>query len=662
MPEASCAFDEHPNEAFKDLAQLATYVCHTPVAAIVFSNGIRQGGSPELEVSSRSQYRCWMKAALGLSPEQFGLCIDLCEVTLERDRLTVIEDLSQEAPVCDRPFIKSYPHYRFYAGIPLVSPKGTTVGTLCVLDYEPRQLDLSQRKALATLSRQATRSLRVLRDFGTYFQRPAWQDLDYGVRANPFSKHPYKSPTPLLPSTPLSSSESKSPVSQEETPNGFSILETITEAFFAVDRQWRLLYINRRAEKLWNIQRNQVTDTNLWETFPDLIPSVFAEECHAAFETQSCRHFEEYYDPLGLWLEVRLHPEAQRLSIYFRDVTQYKKNETVLIEQSHLSILVSAVSSALAQSQTLDESLDRSLKALLDHLQARSAGIWLAQADDPDTTTFDRTDKPLTLVEHTTAGETLPELLFPKTTVLGASWLGWVAETREPYINNRLDRVAKDLALDVPFESPSLEHPLLDVERLGTWAQEYDIQGLVLYPLIVEERILGVLLICASHPWTEDAVSVLDWLSSTIGLSVDRAWAREALVNRRKSLLFRLAGQIRNSLDLDTILDTAVHEIRSLLQIDRCYYLWCSGEGESPLTLAVTHEACGKEIPSFLGESFMSQAERLVPKIWQLETVQLNDLTQADAETREFFRTVGCQGPVDFTPRDTLRAIWGDRL
>ncbi|NMG59687.1 GAF domain-containing protein, partial [Geitlerinema sp. P-1104] len=608
--------------------------------AIVFSNGRHRGASQGLDGSSPSQYRCWIKAALGLSPEEFALGIDLCEVTLERDRLTVIEDLSQEPQFRDRTFINSYPHYRFYCGIPLVSPKGTTVGTLCVLDHDPRQLDLSQRKALATLSRQATRSLRALRDFGTYFQRPAWQDISHYVSPVPLAQHPYHLPLPATASSPSAVEDTKARFSQDETPNRFSILETITEAFFAVDRQWRLLYINRRAEKLWNISRKEVIDTNLWETFPDLIQSVFAQECHAAFDNQTCRHFEEYYDPLGIWLEVRLHPEPQRLSIYFRDVTQYKKNETVLLEQSHLSSLVSAVSSALSQSQTLDESLDRSVNALLNHLQASTVGIWLVQADDPDTTTFDCTDTPLTLVEHSATGDALPDGLFPKTTVLGASLLGWVAETREPYINNHLNGIASDwataVATDAAFEASGLDASVLDIQTLGHWAEKHEIQGLVLYPLIVEERILGVLLISACHPWTEDAVSVLDWLSSTIGLSVDRAWAREALVNRRKSLLFRLAGQIRNSLDLDTILDTAVHEIRALLQIDRCYYLWCSGQGESPLTLAVTHEACGKDIPSFLGESFMSQADRLVPKIWQLETVQLNDLTQADQETRDF--------------------------
>jgi PAS domain S-box-containing protein len=640
MPEASCAFDEHPNEAFKDLARLATYICQAPVAAIVFSNGMRSIAGQGLGETAPGQYRCWIKAALGIAPEQFGLCIDLCEITLDRDRLTVIEDLSQQPQLRDRPFIDSHPHYRFYCGIPLVSPKGTTVGTLCVLDDKPRQLDLTQRKALATLSRQATRSLRALRDFGTYFQRSPWQDnrsQQHYLGAVPLAKNPYHLPLPAKTAA-KSSPDEISGFPQDETPNRFSILETITEAFFAVDRQWRILYVNRRAEKLWNIRRNEVVDTHLWETFPDLIESVFAQECHAAFESQTCRHFEEYYDPLGIWLEVRLHPEPQRLSIYFRDVTQYKKNETVLLEQSHLSTLVSSVSSALAQSQTLDESLDRSIQALLTHLQAKTVGIWLVQADDPDTTTFDCTEKPLTLVEHNCTGDSLPSDLFPKTTVLEKSLLGWVADTREPYINNRLDRIGQDFPLESAAALPDsrFDPSILDVQKLTVWAKDQNIQGLVLYPLVVEERLLGVLLICGCHPWTEDAVSVLDWLSSTIGLSVDRSWAREALVNRRKSLLFRLAGQIRNSLDLDTILDTAVHEIRSLLQIDRCYYLWCSGEGESPLTLAVTHEACAKDIPSFLGESFMSQAERLVPKIWQLETVQLNDLDQADDETRAF--------------------------
>lgn len=70
---------------------------------------------------------------------------------------------------------------------------------------------------------------------------------------------------------------------------------------------------------------------------------------------------------------------------------------------------------------------------------------------------------------------------------------------------------------------------------------------------------------------------------------------------RREELLNRVANQIRSSLDLDTILQTTVHEVRNLLQIDRCSFCWYHPESEQLANLEFTHESRGAGFPSFLG-------------------------------------------------------------
>ncbi|WP_017660917.1 GAF domain-containing protein [Baaleninema simplex] len=606
---SSLAFDTQPNEAFEDVARLATYICHAPIALIGFINTVRG--------TDTERPRYWVKAAIGIEPDRFSLCFDLCAATVKDPHLTIVPDLQENPHFAKLPFITSSPHYRFYVGVPLVTPNGSVVGTLCVLDYEPHHLDADQQQALETLSRQATRSLQALREFGTQFSvgdmgfdllRQNWhQTLRPG-----FAKHfPLPSYHGIV-----------------------EILESITEAFFAIDRDWKFVYVNRRGEKLWNVDKSDLLGQTVWDVFPALKDSIFASECQAAFETQTCRHFEEYYEPLGIWLEVRVHPESDRLSIYFRDVTHHKHTENALLEQAHLSALVTAVSAALAQSQTLSKSLELCVEALSQNLDAAAAAIWLVNADDvvphADFTPTSNGRSSSTLVRQAMAGRSLPDYLFPPHTSLGESLVGWVAQVRQPYVNNTLNR-----------DAPHLDRSSIPGFReLVNWAQHQGIVGLACYPLVIEERLLGVVTLCSQHPWTQDCSSILNWVTSGIGLSVDRVWAREALVNRRKSLLFRLAGQIRNSLDLDTILDTAVHEIRALLQIDRCYYLWCSSQSDSNLTLAVTHEAREPHLTSFLGESFLSQSDRLAPKIWTLELEQIDDITDANTDTRDFLQSL----------------------
>ena len=100
------------------------------------------------------------------------------------------------------------------------------------------------------------------------------------------------------------------------------ILERITDSFFAVDTDWKVTYWNQEAEKLLQRPRAEILNQNLWEVYQDAIPLKFYSEYHRALREQVAVHFEEYFDPLQIWLEVTAYPSLGGLSVFFKDITE----------------------------------------------------------------------------------------------------------------------------------------------------------------------------------------------------------------------------------------------------------------------------------------------------------------------------------------------------
>jgi PAS domain S-box-containing protein len=110
-----------------------------------------------------------------------------------------------------------------------------------------------------------------------------------------------------------------------------TLLESITDAFFSLDVEWRLTYFNPAAERFFaSIAQKDPGDLlgkNLWEEFPEAVGSRFYEEYHRALSQRAPVQVEEYYAPLGVWLEARAFPNSHGLSVFFRDVTERKQAE-----------------------------------------------------------------------------------------------------------------------------------------------------------------------------------------------------------------------------------------------------------------------------------------------------------------------------------------------
>jgi PAS domain S-box-containing protein len=105
-----------------------------------------------------------------------------------------------------------------------------------------------------------------------------------------------------------------------------SILESIGDGFFAVDKKWTVTYWNNMAEKLLGTPRQKIVGKNLWDVYSDARKLDFFKQYHTAMNENTPVHFQEFYPVLGMWFEVNVYPSPLGLSIYFKDITGQKQH------------------------------------------------------------------------------------------------------------------------------------------------------------------------------------------------------------------------------------------------------------------------------------------------------------------------------------------------
>ncbi|MCF2502595.1 PAS domain S-box protein [Dyadobacter sp. CY107] len=113
-----------------------------------------------------------------------------------------------------------------------------------------------------------------------------------------------------------------------------NILESIGDAFFTVNKDWVLTYLNKETEKVLHRKRETLIGKNLWDEYPDAIDTDFYRQYHKAVETQENLTFEEFYPALKVWLEVTVYPSNTGLSVYFKDITQRKESDIHLLRSN----------------------------------------------------------------------------------------------------------------------------------------------------------------------------------------------------------------------------------------------------------------------------------------------------------------------------------------
>lgn len=261
-----------PEEAFDRLTRLAADIFDAPLAYINFIGRDKQ----------------WTKSSLtDPHPDAVGLDISFCAYNVGEEGPLVVEDAREDERFADNPLVAEgfdvvgeSKGIRFYAGMPLTTPGGYRIGSICVLDTEPRTPDPDAVARLEDLAAIAVDEM----------------ELRAGYRYHE------------------------------------DILESITDAFFAIDDSCNFTYVNSKAEKWLERKRDELIGTNIWDAFPEAVDLAFHDRYQQVMEEQDSVQFESYFPPLERWFRVHAYPFRGGVSVYFSDVTERKQYEKVLKE------------------------------------------------------------------------------------------------------------------------------------------------------------------------------------------------------------------------------------------------------------------------------------------------------------------------------------------
>lgn len=138
-----------------------------------------------------------------------------------------------------------------------------------------------------------------------------------------------------LPSGEVRAKRAKRVVKQNAASPLFAdVLERISDAFVALDTDWRYTYVNEKAAQIFGRRREDLLGKHIWTEFPEGIGQPFYQAYYKAVETQQPIYLEEYYPPYDRWFENRIFPSRNGLTIFFQDVTERKRLSDALEERN----------------------------------------------------------------------------------------------------------------------------------------------------------------------------------------------------------------------------------------------------------------------------------------------------------------------------------------
>ncbi len=352
-----------------------------------------------------------------------------------------------------------------------------------------------------------------------------------------------------------------------------SILDNFTDVFFVLDSRGRFTYLNIRAEQFFLCSRAELIGKCIWDKFPTLAKTNLEQQYSLVKSSQVSVKFEEFYEPLGIWFEASIFPYQENFVVSWRDLSE-------CTQKSHLARLQAKLTEIIAAGESLTATLQKCTEIIVNQPDISRAEIW----------TYNLKEKQLQLTvfsEKVSARENQEDynnrqnlngdrkLSSSNNRCVDENLIEIIARTREAYYGipqQSQERKKGSLSFDVSEE------------------KSYFIG----YPLLLEEKLVGAIAFWCDKPGNSQMEETWSSLLKLIAIGIERCWAKQAKASHREGLIFCLANQIRNSLDLDTILQTAVSEIRSLLQVNRCFYLWCWSKPNHP-SLTISHEACDPE-------------------------------------------------------------------
>ncbi|SFL54601.1 PAS domain S-box-containing protein [Halogranum rubrum] len=265
------------------------------------------------------------------------------------------------------------------------------------------------------------------------------------------------------------------------------VLERVTDAFFGLDTDWNITFINERAKELLARTGDELAGTSIWQQFPDAVGTTFETEYERAMETQQSVSFEEYFPPLGAWFRVHAYPSETGLSVYFRDITERK------VREERLASLNRAMQTLL-DTTTQEEVVDIGVETASETLGVSVPVLLL----------YDESSGHLVSAEQTAdEAASVDEIL-----VVGDDSIAW-----QVFVENE-PRAYDSLSAELGHETA--------------------VESVVLVPMGRH----GVLLVADPEPdaFSESDLSLVDIVSASIQSALDRADREETLRERSDTL------------------------------------------------------------------------------------------------------------------------------
>lgn len=459
--------DTAPEPSFDAITALTAYVAGTPIAL----------------VSLADANRVWFKSHHGMDVTEHPRDTSFCTHVVSSEVHLVVPDASLDPRFADNPDVTGLPHLRFYAGFPLRTADGFVLGTLCALDRQPRELDAEQRELLRSLAHLVVDQLEMRR-----------QGLQLRTRQHAL--------------------QSDLRHSSDEASRLHSILSSASLAVVETTPDGVIREFNPAAERMLGFCADEVVGKATPLRFHEpaeivararaltLELGVLIEPDFSVFKARLDRHVADEQEwtyvrkngsrfPVHLWLSARrgLTGEVSGYLGIASDLTARKEIEHRLRHHDSVLQLGADVARAFATGDSLARALQACAQAIVTNLDAAFARIWILDEHEN------------VLVLQASAGQYTHLDGKHARAPVGKFKIGLIAQDKLPHLTNSV--------LDDP--------EVCDHE----WARREGMVSFAGYPLLLGERLVGVLAMFARHPLSPTVLEALSVVATNAAVWIE---------------------------------------------------------------------------------------------------------------------------------------------
>jgi PAS domain S-box-containing protein len=294
-----------------------------------------------------------------------------------------------------------------------------------------------------------------------------------------------------------------------------TLAETASDAIISIDEASQITYVNRAGQNIFGYTIEELTGTNLTMLMPDYLRHLHNSGLKRYVDTNQKHISWDGVELPGLHrdgheipVEIAFSEYSRNGKRYFtgiiRDITERKRAEETQAERARLAILGADIGVALTQANSLRDMLQRCAETLVKHLDAAFARVW----------TLDGAENVLEL--QASAGMYTHLDGDHSRVPVGKFKIGLIAEERKPHLTNAV----------------------VGDERVGDqeWAKREGMIAFAGYPLIVDNRLVGVMGMFARHTLTEAALEAMESVANGIALGIERKHAEQTLRQQTEAL------------------------------------------------------------------------------------------------------------------------------